>query len=109
GAADPEVAFARLAHLDHPLFHDARAHHDAMDDPAALRGQEFVAGFDARRGGTILDRHGVFLRHARLSGVGIMTRRRAGSDVLVIAEISAEMKRSCSASRGVYPRGRSPS
>src|SRR5438552_4800032 len=30
-AADPEVPLSRLAHLDHPLFHGAGAHHDAVD------------------------------------------------------------------------------
>ena len=39
GAADPEIALAGLAHLDHPLFHGAGAHHEAMDLQAAITRQ----------------------------------------------------------------------
>src|SRR5262249_45144148 len=37
GPTYPEVALARLALLDHPLFHDPGAAHEAVDVQAALR------------------------------------------------------------------------
>ena len=37
GAADPEVAFARLAHLDHALFHGPAADHDAVRSRGTFR------------------------------------------------------------------------
>src|SRR5262249_34247205 len=69
-AADPEIALARLGHLDHALFHGAGANHDGMDAEAKLGGQELVAGADPRRRGSKLAivpaRHGRVLLEGRV-------------------------------------------
>jgi hypothetical protein len=48
GAPDPEIAFAGFAHLDHPLFHEAGPHHDAINLKALVRGERFPAAVDLR-------------------------------------------------------------
>src|SRR5262249_7868234 len=67
GAADPEVALARLAHLDHPLFQGPGADHDAVDLAAAVGRQRLVAAVDLgrRQGGDAVVVEGPGLaRHA---------------------------------------------
>jgi hypothetical protein len=48
GAADPEIALAGLAHLDHPLFHGAGAHHEAVNLQAPVRRQPLGAAANLR-------------------------------------------------------------
>ena len=82
GAADPEVALARLAHLDHPLFHGAGPHHDAVDLQAALGRQRLVAAGDLREARATMpfaSRRSPGVAMPRLPEVGIV-RLPAASD-----------------------------
>src|SRR5207249_5407731 len=81
--ADPEVALAGLAHLDHPLFHGARSRHYAVNLQTALDGQMFGArkDFFRRRGqpgafrGFPFAGHSTFLPPGRAARIQI---RRVG-------------------------------
>src|SRR5919201_508938 len=66
GAADPEVALAGFAHLDHPLFHGRAADHEAVDLQAALSGQRLAPADDLRgkQCGLLAPAWSVVARHA---------------------------------------------